>query len=346
MEEIPRSEAHGVMLVVSPIMSATPGREQSEKQGRLQSLLSRSTIDRAGEVRVDSLKLEALWSQGQILLMVKDRFHSSDASLIFYDSSSLSALRGFSGAGSQVDGSATGEKYFLGIDSATGIGYFAWHTDEEIIDEENLRTLRQIGANLSDKEAGLAVHALGLANWHNSHPFCARCGARTKVGLGGAVRVCEVDGSEHHPRTDPAVIVLVKDEDDRLLLGRQGVWDEKRFSNFAGFVEPGESFEQTVLREVWEESGLLVHSLHYLGSQPWPFPASIMIAYEAVTSDPSTARPDGEEIVEIKWFSRTQMRDAIKAGELSLPPRISVSRKMIEYWYGEGALNDLVGLNE
>ena len=335
MEEIPRGEAHGVMLVVSPIMSATPGREQAEKQGRLQSLLlARSTVDRAGEVRVDSLKLEALWSQGQILLMVKDRFHSSDTALNFYDSSSVPGLSG------------AGEKYFLGIDRTTGRGYFVWHTNEEIIDEENLRSLRQVGANLSDEEAGLAVHALGLANWHNSHPFCARCGARTKVGLGGAVRICEVDGSEHHPRTDPAVIVLVKDGDDRLLLGRQGVWDEKRFSNFAGFVEPGESFEQTVLREVLEESGLLVHSLRYLGSQPWPFPASIMIAYEAVTSDPSTARPDGEEIVEIRWFSRTQMRDAIKDGDLSLPPRISVSRKMIEYWYGEGALNDLVGPDE
>ena len=319
-------------------MSATPGGEQAEKQGRLHSLvLARSTIDRAGEVRVDNLKLDALWREGKILLLIKDRFHSSDTALIFHDPSSLSSLAGLS---------PTGEKYFLGINSETSKGYFAWHTDAEIVDEENLRTLRQIGANLSDEEAGVAVHALGLANWHHSHPFCARCGAKTKIGLGGAVRICEVDGSEHHPRTDPAVIVLVKDGDDRLLLGRQGVWAEKRFSNFAGFVEPGESFEQTVLREVLEESGLLVHSLHYLGSQPWPFPASIMIAYEAITSDPSTARPDGEEIVEIRWFSRTQMRDAIRDGELSLPPRISVSRKMIEYWYGEGALNDLAGSDE
>ena len=320
------------MLVVSPIMSASRGGEQSEKQGRLHSLvLARSTIDRAGELRVDDLKMEALWREGKILLLIKDRFHSSDTALIFHDPATISGA---------------GERYFLGINSETGKGYFAWHTDEEIVGEENLRTLRQIGANLSDEEAGLAVHALGLANWHHSHPFCARCGAKTNIGLGGAVRICEVDGSEHHPRTDPAVIVLVKDRDDRLLLGRQGVWAEKRFSNFAGFVEPGESFEQTVLREVLEESGLLVHSVHYLGSQPWPFPASIMIAYEAVTSDPSTARPDGEEIVEIQWFSRIQMRDAIKNGELSLPPRISVSRKMIEYWYGEGALNDLVGPDE
>ena len=329
------------MLVVSPIMSAPESGEQAEKQGRLHSLvLARSTIDRSGEVRADTAKLEALWREGKILLLVKDRFHSSDTSLVFHDASAISA------SGSETEKNATGERYFLGIDTESGRGYFAWHTDEEIVDEENLRTLRQIGATLSDEEAGLAVHALGLANWHYSHPFCARCGAKTKIGLGGAVRMCEIDGSEHHPRTDPAVIVLVKDEDDRLLLGRQRVWAEKRFSNFAGFVEPGESFEQTVLREVLEESGLSVHSVHYLGSQPWPFPASIMIAFEAITSDPSTARPDGEEIVEIRWFSRPQMRDAIKGGDLSLPPRISVSRRMIEYWYGKGAIADLAGPDE
>ena len=321
------------MLVVSPIMSATEGGDQ---RGLAGLVLARSTVDRAGDLRADEAKLDALWVEGKILLLVKDRFHSSDTSLVFHNSSSISSIG--------EDG--RGERYFLGIDSKSGQGYFAWHTDEEIMEEENLRTLRQVGAMLSDEEAGLAVHTLGLANWHSSHPFCSRCGAKTKIGLGGAVRICEIDGSEHHPRTDPAVIVLVKDRDDRLLLGRQRAWAEKRFSNFAGFVEPGESFEQTVVREVFEESGLLVHSVHYLGSQPWPFPASIMIAYEAITSDPSTARPDGEEIVDIQWFSRTQMHEAIKSGDLSLPPRISVSRRMIEYWYGEGAIADLAGPDE
>lgn len=312
------------MLVVSPIMSA---RAES-KPGRLPGLLlARSSIDRAGDLRTDSAKLDSLWRAGKILLLVKDRFHSSDTALVFYDSLSIHGV---------------GERYFLGIDRATGIGYFAWHTDEEIVDDEDLRALRQIGAMLSDQEAGLAVHALGLANWHHTHPCCSRCGAKTRIGLGGAVRICDVDGSEHHPRTDPAVIVLVKDRDDRLLLGRQRVWVEKLFSNFAGFVEPGESFEQSVVREVSEEAGVLVHSVHYLGSQPWPFPASIMIAFEAITSDPATARPDGEEIVELHWYSREEMRDAVKSGELILPSQVSVSRRMIEHWYGAGAVEDLV----
>ncbi|MFA5919355.1 MAG: NAD(+) diphosphatase [Candidatus Nanopelagicaceae bacterium] len=300
---------------------------QEKKPGRLHGLLlARSSIDRAGDIRTDSAKLDSLWRSAKILVLVKDRFHASDAALIFHDSISIHGI---------------GERYFLGIDRETGVGYFVWHTDEEIIDEDDLRALRQIGAMLSDKEAGLAVHALGLANWHHTHPCCSRCGAKTRIGLGGAVRICDVDGSEHHPRTDPAVIVLVKDEADRLLLGRQRVWVEKLFSNFAGFVEPGESFEQSVVREVSEESGVLVHSVHYLGSQPWPFPASIMIAFEAITSDPDVARPDGEEIVELRWYSREEMRDAVKSGELILPSQISVSRRMIEHWYGAGAAEDL-----
>lgn len=301
-----------------------------ENQGRLQNLvLARSVIDRAGHLRADPEKLEELWGEAKILFLIKDRVHATDSELIFHGADEIQGA---------------GERYFLGLNSDNGQSYFAWHTEEEVLPEEELRTLREIGAELSDEEAGLAVHAIALSHWHSSHLRCSRCGAATRSEFGGAVRVCEVDESQHHPRTDPAVIVLVKDQDDRLLLGRQHSWAPNRFSNFAGFVEPGESFEQCVLREVEEESGLVVHSVHYLGSQPWPFPASIMIAYEAVTSDVSTARADGEEIVEIRWFTRQSMKEAVNSGEISLPPRISVSRRMIEYWYGEGAVADFGGL--
>lgn len=307
------------MLVVSPIMSVS--------RGRLQNLvLARSVIDRASHLRTDAQKLEGLWLESKIIVLVIDRVHATDSDLVFHSAQEITGK---------------GERYFLGMNNENGHVYFAWHTDQEIIDESELRTLRQIGAELSDEQAGLAVHAIALSHWHMSHPRCSRCGAATRSDLGGAARLCEVDGSQHHPRTDPAVIVLVKDEEDRLLLGRQHSWAPNRFSNFAGFVEPGESFEQCVVREVEEESGLVVHSVHYLGSQPWPFPASIMIAYEAVTSDPSLARPDGEEIVEIRWFTRESMKAAVASGEVSLPPRISVSRRMIEYWYGEGAIEAL-----
>ncbi len=307
------------MLVVSPIMSVS--------RGRLQNLvLARSVIDRAGHLRTDPHMLENLWRQSKIIVLVKDQIHATDSELIFHKADEISG---------------EGERYFLGRNNESGQSYFAWRTEDEIVTESQLRTLRQVGAELDDEEAGLAVHAIALSHWHSSHPRCPRCGAATTIDLGGAGRTCVVDASQHHPRTDPAVIVLVKDEDDRLLLGRQHSWAPNRFSNFAGFVEPGESFEQCVVREVEEESGLHVHSVHYLGSQPWPFPASIMIAYEATTSDISTARPDGEEIVEIRWFTRASMREAVATGEISLPPRISVSRRMIEYWYGDGAMEDL-----
>ena len=198
-------------------------------------------------------------------------------------------------------------------------------------------TLRDVGAALSAIDVELALHGVALSNWHRAHPCCAKCGAPTRVDLGGAVRVCDVDKSQHHPRTDSAVIVLIRDNDDRILLGHQPIWPEGRFSCFAGFLEPGETFEQCVAREVFEESGVSVREINYLGSQPWPFPASIMISFDAVTDFPEAARPDGTEITEVKWFTRDQLRAEAKAGTLLLPPRISVARKMIERWLGETA---------
>jgi len=286
--------------------------------GRLNNLiLARSAVDRASELRTDTIKLEELWQSAKVLIIVNDQVSSHDSELIFFTSAEISG---------------EGERYFLGIDQGSSQSYFAWHTTEH--DEDQLRTLRQIGAQLSSLEAGLAVHAIALSNWHSAHPRCPKCGAATQVDLGGAARLCTQDQSQHHPRTDPAVIVLVKDVNDRILLGHQPIWPEKRFSTFAGFVEPGESFEQCVVREVEEESGVKVHSVHYLGSQPWPFPASIMIAFEAITSDVSTARADGVEITEIRWFTRDEMKDAVASQEVLLPPRISVARRMIEHWYG------------
>lgn len=336
MEQIPRGEAHGSMLVVSPIMDRIPphpikplGRTPSASRsaGPLKNLvLARSPIDRAGHLRMNDDALTELWATAKILLLVDDRLGASDESLTFLTATEVTG---------------EGERFFLGLDVETRESYFAWHTQDNVVNEESLRTLRQVGASLSDLEAGLAVHAVGLAHWHASHPRCSRCGAPTRSSFGGAVRICIEDESQHHPRTDPAVIVLVKDQEDRLLLGHQPTWPEKRFSNFAGFVEPGESFEQCVVREVAEECGVVVSDVHYLGSQPWPFPASIMIAFEAVTADPSTAKADGQEISEIKWFSRAEMKIAVTSGEILLPPLISVSRRMIEHWYGDGAREDL-----
>ena len=302
--------------------------------------LASSAVDRSGELRTDERELARLWDGARILHFASGKFRvKSNFQLDFQSAQEISELR-------ESANFASGQELFLGIDN--GIAYFAWCSDalvfETFEEEENYQTLRSLGDYLSELEMGLAIHAQAIANWHHTHQFCSRCGQPTLSANGGSLRKCTSDGSEHYPRTDGAVIVLVIDSDDRVLLGRQKIWPELRFSCFAGFVEPGESFEQTVMREVFEESGIKVEELNYLGSQPWPFPASIMISFSALATNPNEARPDGEEIVEIIWLTRGEMRSAIAENTLTLPPPMSVARKMIEFWYEESGadIRDLV----
>lgn len=310
---------------------------------------SLSPINRESEVRSDATKLTQLWKTAQIIHLVDARLSAGDDGLTFVDAAAVTALEA---------SFVTGDHFFLGIGRDDNQAYFAWHTtwinrpEDDGTEEfekrkyEGFRTLREIGGNLDADELALAMHAVGLANWHATHTHCARCGALTASALGGSVRVCPEDSTQHHPRTDPAVIVLVKDKDDRILLGHQPIWPDKRFSTFAGFVETGESFEECVSRELFEEAGVYASDINYLTSQPWPFPASIMIAFEAITHRPEEARPDGTEITEVAWFSRDEMKKAVATQELLLPPKISVARRMIEAWYvGHDGFNreDLFG---
>ena len=295
--------------------------------------LASEAVDRAGELRLKPDELARLWKQARILHFASGKFRvKATNELDFQSADQILELRAHSAF-------AQGEELFLGIDNE--IPYFAWCSDANDFESfellENYQTLRTLGDYLSQLEMGLAIHTQAIANWHHSHPFCARCGQPTLSANGGSLRKCVSDGSEHYPRTDGAVIVLVKDEKDRILLGRQKIWPERRFSCFAGFVEPGESFEQTVLREVLEESGIKLKDITYLGSQPWPFPASIMISFSAVAINPDEAEADGEEIEEIRWLTRDSMRESIADESLTLPPSMSVARKMIEFWYEEGA---------
>ena len=295
-----------------------------------------SHIDRAGELRTNQVTLETLWQKAKIAHIAGSRIASVDERLTFNSAKEIQAL---------IDSGKfeSGSRYFLGLNLADRTPYFVWDTQwvgdlSEEKESEGFTTLRAVGSQLSPLEFELALHATALSNWHRAHPRCPRCGGATRVDLGGAARYCDADQSQHHPRTDSAVIVLIKDRADRILLGHQPVWPEGRFSTFAGFLEPGETFEQCVSREVFEESNITVSEIKYLGSQPWPFPASIMIAFEAVTDNPGVAKGDGEEITEVKWFSREELKAAAADGSLLLPPTISVARKMIEGWLGEVAL--------
>ena len=195
------------------------------------------------------------------------------------------------------------------------------------------RTLREVGALLSDRDAGLFVTMQGLANWHVTHTHCSSCGSATELDQAGWIRRCTRDGTEHYPRTDPAVIMAVTDAADRLLLARSPRWPEGRFSVLAGFVEPGESLEAAVAREVFEEVGVVVGQVGYLGNQPWPFPSSLMVGFIARAVDP-TLHLDQEEIVEAVWVSRDALREMVLSGRLGLSPTLSIARRMIEHWYG------------
>jgi len=193
--------------------------------------------------------------------------------------------------------------------------------------------LRTAGADLSSLEAGLVTTAVALDAWHARHPRCPRCGGATRVTQAGWVRTCTVDGSEHYPRTDPAVIMAVVDEADRLLLGQSTAWAQDRWSTLAGFVEPGESLEHAVRREVLEETGVVVGPVEYRGSQPWPFPASLMLGFHAraTTTD---VHVDGVELARARWFTRDELRDAVARGEVVPPGRSSIARALVEDWFG------------
>jgi NAD+ diphosphatase len=193
--------------------------------------------------------------------------------------------------------------------------------------------LREVGTLLTDRDAGLLTHAVALANWHAVARFCSRCGALTEPETAGHSRRCTAEGSEHFPRCDPAVIMVVTDSNDRCLLARNAQWPKGRVSVLAGFVEPGESAEQAVAREVHEETGVVVSTVTYAGSQPWPMPHNLMLGFraEAVGTDITV---DAVEIEEAAWYSREDLRAALVSGELIMPPSLSISRWLIETWYG------------
>jgi NAD+ diphosphatase len=228
-------------------------------------------------------------------------------------------------------------------DGASGIPVIAAVVSDEVAeqldpDPASWGSLRSLGDSLSDRDAGLFTEAVALANWHQSHGFSPRTGEATTPDQAGWVRRGpSVDGAPGHeifPRTDAAIIVGITDADDRILLGSNALWEKNRYSLLAGFVEPGESLEEAVVREVFEESGVHVVDPVYLGSQPWPFPASLMLGFRA-TVDPdreSTLMADGAEILDLRWFSRDELRDSLD--EVILPGRTSIARAIIEGWYG------------
>ena len=204
-----------------------------------------------------------------------------------------------------------------------------------LLERHPLSALRAVGHALSAHDAGLATPAVALAAWHARARFCSVCGGRTTVGQAGWVRRCSGCGALDFPRADPAVIMAVTDDADRIVLVHGARWDPGRYSTVAGYVEAGESGEAAVVREVAEETGLRVETVEFVASQPWPFPRSLMLGYRArLAPGEHLAHPDGEEVTDALVLSRAELDDALGTGAVVLPGPTSIARMLIEDWYG------------
>ena len=199
--------------------------------------------------------------------------------------------------------------------------------------------LRELVTRLDPAGAALATEAVALAAWHAAHERCPRCGEPTTLESAGWTRRCVAQGTDLYPRTDPAVIMAVVHggdggpEDERLLLGHAAHWPERRFSTLAGYVEPGESLEHAVRREVREEAGVEVGEVAYRGSQPWPYPASLMLGFVARATT-TALQVDGVELTDARWFTRAELERDVRSGEVLLPGRASIARALVEDWFG------------
>jgi NAD+ diphosphatase len=281
--------------------------------------LARGTLDRVGERRRDEAWLAETWADPRSRVLVVEQgkvLVRPDPALVLFGPE-------------QAPG---GECYLLGVDP-DGVAYFGVSAPLPVIEGAEPADLRMTGALLSDRDAGLLTQAVALQNWHATHTHCPRCGAPTTVASAGHTRICTADGSEHFPRTDPAVIMLVHD-DERILLASSSRWPARRVSILAGFVEAGESLEQAVAREVAEEVGVKVRDCRYLGSQPWPLPRSLMLGFFARADEGQELHVDGDEIKSARWYTRAELLAAAESGEILLPGTVSIARQLIESWYG------------
>lgn len=225
-----------------------------------------------------------------------------------------------------------GEVIFLGEQNGQRYAAVAVQQVPQELSPVNVRTLAPL---LTKDELSLAIHAVGIARWQASTTYCANCGEHLYPAHAGHLLKCPNCGRDHFPRTDPAVIMLVVDAEDRALLARNPSWPERAFSTLAGFVEPGETLEDAVRREVAEEVGVIVSDVSYQASQPWPFPQSLMVGFRA-RAETVELELDPVEIAEARWFSRDDLRLACEREQVTLPPaKISISRWLVEQWYGD-----------
>jgi len=285
-------------------------------------LLDRERRDR---LREDSVVLEKLWPQSRVLLLDREGNVLSQAS----------ADRPWLLCGQDL-GNKPKNTIFLGFYGISAL--FAvdkTHISSHLPDTAQWIGLRQAGMTWASQPASIFSYARSLHYWQSRNQFCGVCGGGIVFERGGMLARCEQCGSEHYPRVDPAIIVSVANR-GRLLLGRQPHWEPHRYSILAGFVEPGETFEQAVAREVREETQVQIKNLRYVASQPWPFPSALMVGFHANGFD-DVPTVNGE-LEDARWFSAQEISAALdretrndKSG-ITLPPRLSIARTLIELW--------------
>ena len=300
-------------------------------------LLSRSTVPRADEIRDDPDRQRSGWPTARVLCIdARGQFPVLDDGALRWTPAT------------EIADEPPADAAFLGI-SGTDL----WTIRVESLTEQTSDP-RRGAARLSADEAGLLATALGILNWHASAQLSPVDGNALQPARGGWVRRDPTTGRDEFPRTDPAIITVVHDGADRILLGRQAVWPDRWYSTLAGFVEPGESLEQCVIREVHEEVGITVTDPRYLGSQPWPFPRSLMLGFEAVGDPSDELRFLDGEIGDAQWFHRDEVLEALDRGtewirddpnppdgpdapRLLLPGSISIAHALITTWARAGA---------
>ncbi|HEY2167729.1 MAG TPA: NAD(+) diphosphatase [Jatrophihabitantaceae bacterium] len=291
-------------------------------------MLARAVLDRAARHRSDPQWLSDAWQHARILAV------TPKSATAVSESADGIAIE-FRAA---ADIPADAPRRYLGRHD--GVVYFAATVEP---DEGQWVTLRELGGVIDDLQAELLVTAIALEQWHQRHTHCPRCGTATHESDAGWTRTCPRDGSQHFPRTDPAVIMLIHDGGDRALLGRGAQWPAGRFSTLAGFVEPGESLEAAVAREVGEEVGVAITDIRYVASQPWPFPSSLMLGFTARVDGEDSIELDLVEMAEAAWFTRAEVQRAADhvdgladidadARLQFISPGLSISRYLIDCW--------------
>jgi len=283
------------------------------------------SLDRQDALRHDTAALTALWPSARVLIVDFEGKAAGDHAAPF-------VLEGRA-----IDSGLPPAASFLGRNPGEP-AWFAMPAErlagalrEKLTDWIDLR---QAAARWNSFDSALYAYAKALLLWQSRARHCGVCGAETRLSRGGHCARCTRPecGFEQFPRTDAAIIVLVRDG-ERALLGRSSGWQENRYSTLAGFVEPGESLEDTVRREVAEESGVIVGDVRYHSSQPWPFPGSLMVAFYADAADPTIRL--GDELADARWFTPNELVDAMRSGQIKLPPPIAVSRQLVDGWLAE-----------